>query len=65
LATDGSYSLRQVIKFAVYRNLKTLVRHYLDNISNVDSVAVFLSLELRRDLIEDFRSTSIRRNLDL
>jgi hypothetical protein len=53
------------MKFAAHRNLKTLVRHYLDNISNVDGAAVFLGLEPRRDLTEDFRSVSIRRNLDL
>jgi hypothetical protein len=65
LATDGGYSLGQVIKFAMHRNLKTLVGYYLDDISNVDSAVVFLSLEPQRDLTEDFRSTSIKRNLDL
>ena len=33
--------------------------------SNMDGAAVFLGLEPRRDLIKDFRSTSIRRNPDL
>jgi hypothetical protein len=33
--------------------------------SNMDGAAVFLGLEPRRDLIEDFRSASIRRNPDL
>jgi hypothetical protein len=65
LVTDGGYSLGQVIKFATHRNLKTLVSYYLDDISNMDGAVVFLGLELRRDLIEDFRSTSIKRNLDL
>jgi hypothetical protein len=65
LVTDGGYSLGQVIKFAAYRNSKTLVGHYLDDISNIDGVAVFLGLEPRRDLTEDFRSVSIKRNPDL
>ena len=53
------------MKFIIYRNLKTLISYYLDNISNIDGVVVFLSLEPRRDLIEDFRSISIKRNPDL
>jgi hypothetical protein len=65
LATDGGYLLGQVMKFAAHRNSKTLVGHYLNNMSNVDGVAVFLGLESRRDLTEDFRFASMRRNLDL
>jgi hypothetical protein len=65
LAIDGGYSLGQVMKFAAHRNLKTLVGHYLDDMSNVDGVAVFLSLEPRRDLTKDFRSASMKRNPDL
>ncbi len=65
MAIRGGYSLGQVIKFAAHRNSKTLIRHYLDNISNINGIVVFLSLEPRRDLIEDFRSAFIRRNLDL
>jgi hypothetical protein len=65
LATDGGYSLRQVMKYAAHRNSKTLVGHYLDDISNVDGAAVFLGLEPQQDLTEDFRSASIRRNPDL
>ena len=53
------------MKFAAYRNLKTLISYYLNDISNVDGVVSFLGLEPRRDLIEDFRSASIRRNPDL
>jgi hypothetical protein len=34
------------MKFAVYRNLKTLIGYYLDNISNIDSIVVFLGLKL-------------------
>jgi hypothetical protein len=34
------------MKFAAYRNSKTLIGYYLDNISNIDGTAVFLSLEL-------------------
>ena len=56
------YSLGQVMKFAAHRNSKTLVGHYLDDMSNVDGAAVFLGLKLRRDLTKDFRSTSIKRN---
>ena len=53
------------MKFTVHRNLKTLVRHYLDDISNIDSTVVFLGLKLQQDLTEDFCSMSIRRNPDL
>jgi hypothetical protein len=53
------------MKFAAHRNLKTFIGHYLDDISNVDGAAAFIGLKPRRDLIKDFRSTSIRRNLDL
>ena len=53
------------MKFAAHRNSKTLVGHYLDDMSNVDGAAVFLGLEQRRDLTEDFRSASMRRNPDL
>ncbi|KAH6667430.1 hypothetical protein B0J14DRAFT_489712 [Halenospora varia] len=62
---DGGYSLGQVMKFAAHRNSKTLVGHYLDDMSNVDGAAVFLGLEPRRDLTEDFRSASMKRNPDL
>ena len=65
MATDGGYSLGQVMKFAAYRNSKTFVGYYLDNMSNVDGVAVFFGLEPRRDLTEDFRSAPIKRNPDL
>jgi hypothetical protein len=53
------------MKFAAHRNSKTLVGHYLDDMSNVDGAATFLGLEPRRDLTEDFRSASMRRNPDL
>jgi hypothetical protein len=53
------------MKFAAHRNSKTLVGHYLDDMSNVDGAAAFLGLEPRRDLTEDFRSASMRRNPDL
>ncbi|KIW79865.1 hypothetical protein Z517_06480 [Fonsecaea pedrosoi CBS 271.37] len=62
---DGGYSLGQVMKFAAHRNPRTLVGHYLDNTSNVDGAAVFLGLQPRRDLTEDFRSASMKRNPDL
>ncbi|KAG9244994.1 hypothetical protein BJ878DRAFT_420194 [Calycina marina] len=62
---DGGYSLGQVMKFAAHRNSKTLVGHYLDDMSNVDGAAVFLGLEPRRDLTEDFRSASMKRSPDL
>jgi hypothetical protein len=45
LAIDGGYSLGQVMKFAAHKNLKTLIGHYLDDMSNVDGAAVFLGLE--------------------
>ncbi len=53
------------MEFAAHRNSKTLVGHYLDDMSNVDGAAAFLGVEPRRDLTEDFRSASMRRNLDL
>ena len=53
------------MKFAAHRNSKTLVSHYLNNISNVDNTAVFLSLELQQDFTKDFRSTSMKKNLNL
>src|SRR5271156_4600944 len=53
------------MKFAAHRNSNTLVGHYLDDMSNVDGAAAFLGLEPRRDLTEDFRSASMRRNPDL
>lgn len=53
------------MKFAAHRNPRTLVGHYLDNTSNVDGAAVFLGLEPRRDLTEDFRSASMKRHPDL
>ena len=65
MVTDGGYSLGQVMKFAAHRNSKTLVGHYLDDMSNVDGIAVFLGLDPRRDLTEDFRSASIKKNPDL
>jgi hypothetical protein len=41
------------MKFAAHRNSKTLIGHYLDDMSNVDGAAAFLGLEPRRDLTED------------
>ncbi|KAN0101619.1 Protein of unknown function (DUF3435) domain containing protein [Hyaloscypha variabilis] len=62
---DGGYSLGQVMKFAGHRNSTTLVGHYLDDMSNVDGAAAFLNLEPRRDLTEDFRSASMKRDPNL
>lgn len=50
------------MKFAGHRSSKTLVGHYLSNISNVDGAAAFLGLDSRRDITEDFRSASMARN---
>src|SRR5216117_3081693 len=50
------------MKFAGHRNPKTLVGHYLDDMSNVDGAAAYLGLEPRRDITEDFRSASMGRN---
>jgi hypothetical protein len=50
------------MKFAGHRNSKTLVGHYLDDMSNIDGAAAFLGLEPRRDITEDFRSASMGRN---
>ncbi|KAK0611658.1 hypothetical protein B0T14DRAFT_413287, partial [Immersiella caudata] len=59
---DGGYSLSQVMKFTGHRNSKTLVGHYLDDISNVGGAAAYLGLEPRRDVTEDFRSASMGWN---
>jgi len=53
------------MKFAGHRNSKTLVGHYLGDMSNVDGAAAFLNLEPRRDLTEDFRSASMKRDPNL
>jgi hypothetical protein len=65
MATDGGYSLGQVMKFVAHRNPKTLVSHYLDDMSNVDGAAAFLKLKAQGDLMEDFRSTSMGKTLDI
>ncbi|OBT56677.1 hypothetical protein VE04_03810 [Pseudogymnoascus sp. 24MN13] len=62
---DGGYSLGQVMKFAAHRNPKTLVGHYLDDMSNVDGAAAFLKLKARGDLTEDFRSASMGKTSDI
>jgi hypothetical protein len=53
------------MKFAAYRNSKTLVGYYLDDMSNINSTAVFLGLELQRDLIENFRFAIMKKDPDL
>lgn len=53
------------MKFAAHRNPKTLVGHYLDDMSTIDGAAAFLGLEQRRDLTEDFRSASMGRDPNL
>ena len=50
------------MKFAAHRNSKTLVGHYLDDMSNIDGAAAFLDLNPRRDLTEDFRTASVKRD---
>jgi hypothetical protein len=63
LLIDG-YLLGQFMKFCGHRNPKTIISYYLDIINNIDSVVTYLGLEPRRDLIQDFRSAFIKRNLD-
>jgi len=53
------------MKFAGHRNSKTLISYYLDDMSNIDGAVAFLNLKPRRDLIEDFRSTSMKRDPNL
>lgn len=53
------------MKFCGHRNPKTIVGHYLDDMSNVDGAAVYLGLEQRQDITQDFRSASMKRNPDL
>ncbi|KAK8071921.1 hypothetical protein PG996_005269 [Apiospora saccharicola] len=62
---DNGYSMGQVMKFAAHRNPRTLVGHYLADMTNVDGTASFLGLKPRRDLTEDFRSASMRREPNL
>ncbi|KAK8038354.1 hypothetical protein PG994_015121 [Apiospora phragmitis] len=62
---DNGYSMGQVMKFAAHRNPRTLVGHYLADMTNVDGTASFLGLKPRRDLTEDFRSASMRRDPNL
>jgi hypothetical protein len=53
------------MKFCGHRNPKTISGHYLDDMSNVDGAAVYLGLEQRQDITQDFRSASIKRNPDI
>ena len=53
------------MKFCGHRNPKSIVGHYLDDMSNVDGAAVYLGLEQRQDITQDFRSASMKRNPDL
>jgi hypothetical protein len=64
LLTDGR-SLGQLMKFCGHRNPKTISGHYLDDMSNVDGAAVYLGLEQRQDITQDFRAASMKRNPDL
>jgi hypothetical protein len=57
MATDGGYSIGQVMKFAAHKNSKTLVNDYLSG--TVDGGAAFLKCKRRKDIAEDFRSASM------
>ncbi|PSN59180.1 hypothetical protein BS50DRAFT_509007, partial [Corynespora cassiicola Philippines] len=52
-------------KFAPHVTERTLERHYLHDMSNVDSSVRFLGLRIRTDLTVNFRSASMGRNPDL
>ncbi|OAQ63869.1 carbonic anhydrase [Purpureocillium lilacinum] len=57
-----SYSLGQVLRFASQHNTHVLVNHYLGNMSTIDGAGTYLNMRPRTDLVEDFRSATMRWN---
>lgn len=62
---DGGNSVEQVLKFADQQNSAVLRRHYLGAMNIIDGAASFLDMDIRHDLTEDFRSATMRWNIDL
>ncbi|KAL3952669.1 hypothetical protein ACCO45_012612 [Purpureocillium lilacinum] len=59
---DRGYSLGQVLRFASQHNTHVLVNHYLGNMSTIDGAGTYLNMRPRTDLVEDFRSATMRWN---
>lgn len=51
-----------MLRFASQNNAGVLHNHYLSNISTVDSAAIYLRMQRRTDLAEDFLSVIMRWN---
>ncbi|KIH86421.1 hypothetical protein SPBR_08698 [Sporothrix brasiliensis 5110] len=62
---DSGVAIGQVLKFAGQRNPKVLLHHYLDDMSTIDGAAIFLGTNPRKDLTQDFRSATMKRNAQL
>jgi hypothetical protein len=62
---DGGYSVEQVLKFADQQNSSVLRRHYLGAMNTVDGAGSFLNMDIRQDLTEDFRSATMKWNMDM
>jgi hypothetical protein len=65
LKPDGGYAVEQVLKFADQQNSAVLRRHYLGAMNTIDGAASYLDMDIRHDLTEDFRSATMRWNIDL
>ncbi|KAM7184935.1 hypothetical protein V8F33_012701 [Rhypophila sp. PSN 637] len=64
-ATENGFSNDELLKFAAHTNQITRTRDYLSSICGIDGQASFLGTQLRRDMAEDFRSATVRRNPEL
>ncbi|KAJ6436687.1 carbonic anhydrase [Purpureocillium lavendulum] len=60
--TMQGYSLGQVLRFASQHNTNVLVNHYLGNMSTIDGAGTYLNMRPRTDMVEDFRSATMRWN---
>jgi hypothetical protein len=54
-----------VLKFAAQKSSRVLGNHYLHDLTTVDGASCYLGMEPRRDLTEDFRTATMRRNPDI
>ncbi|XEV04772.1 hypothetical protein FSHL1_010059 [Fusarium sambucinum] len=62
---DNGYTLGQVLRFASQNNTNALINKYLGSVSTIDGAGSYLGMELRTDLVEDFRSATVGRNPNL
>ncbi len=53
------------MKFAAQRNPRVIGGHYLHDLTTIDGASSFLGMDPRRDLTEDFRTATLRRNPDV